>query len=219
VKLLFRVSAVCGLLATCTGGVIAQNAPVPNTRPGSFEIAWHVSQNSAPTAIPESRFAETLTDLGRSNGQTWHRLSARLYWTRLMSTTVAGGATTWGNHEYRTRSPVLTSAFAHETLQHRRAVAIVQSLDLMSRRRTIPWAGAGVVLHRTSSRECVTSSGRGFAGCTRRLVKDTAAVAAGGLKFYFDRHAFLSADGGLRVGDAPAEGFRGYWQVGGGASF
>ena len=218
-KLSFRVSAVCGLIATCTGGVIAQNAPVPNTRPGSFEIAWHVSQNSAPTAIPESRFAETLTDLGRSNGQTWHRLSARLYWTRLMSTTVEGGVATWGIREYGTRSPVLLSAFQHDTLQHRRAVSIVQSLDLMSRRRTIPWAGGGIVVHRTSSRECITSAGRGFSGCTQRLVKDTAAVAAGGLKFYMDRHAFVSAGGGLRVGDAPAEGFRGYWQVGGGASF
>jgi hypothetical protein len=215
----FRVSAVCGLVAISTGSVIAQNAAVPNTRPGSFEIAWHVSQNSAPIAIPESRFAETLTDLGRSNGQTWHRLSGRLYWTRLMSTAIEGGATTWGNREYSTSSRVLTLAFAHETLQHRRAVAIVQSLDLVSRRRTIPWAGAGIVLHRTSSRECITSAGRGFAGCTRRLVKDTAPVAAGGLKFYVDRHGFISAGGGLRLGDAPAEGFRGYWQVGGGASF
>lgn len=217
-KSLFRVTAVCGAVAASTGGVIAQNA-APNIRPGSVEIAWHVSQHSAPTAIPDPSFAETLTDLGRANGQTWHRLSARLYWTRLVSTTVEPGAATWGIREYRTRSPVLGSAFQHDTLQHQRAVSIVQSLDLISRRRTIPWAGGGIVVHRTSSRECITSAGRGFTGCPRRLAKDTAAVAAGGLKFYFDRHAFVSAGGGLRVGDAPAEGFRGYWQVGGGASF
>lgn len=136
-----------------------------------------------------------------------------------MSTMVQVGATTWGIRQYNVRSPVLPLVIDHNTLQHRRALSLVQSVDLVPTRRIVPSAGGGAIFHRTSSRECIISAGRGFAGCARRLTKDTAAIAVGGVKVYVHRHAFVSVNGAVRLGDAPEEGFARRWQIGGGVAF
>jgi hypothetical protein len=215
------------LSGAATAGLLAQQAPGADRRFGSVDVAYDWGQPvPAPVGVPSPRVREVLGPSTAESGQTWHHLSARLYWTRTISTRLQGGLTTWGTRRYfnTVDLPPLGMVGTHDVSQHRRSFSLVQSYDVARWGPAVPWVGGGVLMQRTSTGEVLTLPGlppvgRGSVSTARRLTKDYAAIATGGVKIYVDRHMFVSASGALRLGEAPPEGFDRQWQVGIGGSF
>jgi hypothetical protein len=215
---------VCTFIAAAVAGAIAQNAVVADRGLGSVDIAYDWGQPlPAPAGTPTPRFREVLGPSAAESEQTWHHLSTRIYWTRAISTRLQGGLTSWGIRRYYNTVdlPPFGMVGKHEFFQHRRSFSLVQSYDVGRWGPAVPWVGGGVLVHRTSTREVLSVPGfpRGSIFTTGRLTKDRAAIATGGVKIYLDRHMFISANGAVRLGEAPPEGFDRQWQVGIGTSF
>lgn len=219
-----RFTFVCAFVAIATSDAMAQTARLPNLDRGSVEIALHIGRTQPAVTFPGSEPGRptTLMERDESFRLIWVDLSARVYWTRRISTEVRVGATSWDAHGFSIPRPpgppsLGTRPDRHTVRQHRRAFSAVQSIDLISGRRIVPWVGGGVLFHRTSTRDVL--EGFRFHSWTRRSTNDTTAIGAAGVKVYVNRRAFVSVNGLARLGDAPVEGFAGQWQIGGGVAF
>jgi hypothetical protein len=200
----------------------AQTVHRPDIHPGSIEISLDVSETGPTVFRPPSnlRGPLVLTKLDDHFSFLWGHVSVRAYLTRRISASVQIGASTWDSKSFRLPLPPVGSfTFPTEQtlLQHRRDVAISQAVDLISGRQFVPWAGAGLLFETVSSRDVI--DGFRFSDWARRVSTDRTAFAAAGLKVYGTPHAFVSVSGLFRLGNAPAEGFGGRFQVGGGIGF
>jgi len=172
---------------------------------------------SRPSVVVEEpatsvRTPPSVTETGDSFGAITQDVTVRFWWTRRMSTIVAGGWSTEDSRQYSFPRPAalsfpFTSYESQRTVSyHNRLLSVSQAWDLRASGPVVPFVGGGVefrsAVNRQDSRyvsfadpSLTTSSS------TERSGLQLAALATAGVRVLISGHFSLQMDGMLFSGD------------------
>jgi hypothetical protein len=201
-----------------------------------FELSATVGGAQPPVAIlqPDYQLRQppSFVETDQTHNLVFTGVDGRVYWTKRLSALVQ---VSWGNNPSATltfqkptpQPPIVTNYLAQETVEHRtRMLSILQSVDLVAEGRLRPWVAGGVALvHAVDSYQFVSVA---FADPSMRSEPTqevdrsaSAAVFAGGIKWYVTKSVFVSGDESGRAffSDRPVGSFNAMWRVEVGISF
>ena len=211
----------------------AQSVPTP---PQRFEMSFLLGRVQPSIVVEEPgglRTRPTLRETDESYGALTQEVTARMWWTRRMSTMVSGGWSVETSRRYTFSArqappiPPFTHYEAERTVFYRsRFVSLAQAWDLRLTGPVVPFVAGGLELRSVVNQQDTVSVAyfdptSRLSSSSERSGTQIAALAGAGLRLLIGRHGVMSADGAVFAthSTAPRGSFVGRWRVGAGVRF
>lgn len=216
--------------------VLSSAQSTPSSPPQRFEMSFLLGSVQPSIVVEEPgglRTPPTLRETDESYGALTQDVTARMGWTRRMSTMVSGGWSAETSRSYTFSKPQSppTPPFTHyeaerTVLYRSRFLSITQAWDLGSVGLVVPFVAVGVEFRSVVNHQGTVSVGyldptSQLSSSSERSGTQTAALAGAGLRILVGRHGVVSADGAVFAthSETPLGGFTGPWRVGSGVRF
>jgi len=191
----------------CASRTSAQTSASPAQR---IELSFLIG-GSRPSIVVEEPAGLRPPPTVRENDESYRAITqdvtARIWWTRRMSTSVGGGWSTDARRAYEFPRPAVPPQFPFSHYESRRTVAyhnrifsVAQAWDLAMSGPIVPFIGGGMEVRWVVRRQDSISVGyvdpsSTFSSSTERAGRQIAALATAGMRILEGPHLSIIADG------------------------